>query len=266
MSGERIGDAERAHYVEQGYVVVPGLFDEKSLKDWRDRLTDIVDGRIPPAEHMLVMKDVMIAKGAVRASSPAEAIAKVQDFEQDPVLYAYAKDDRLLDCVASLIGEDLLSIHTMLINKPPNVDGRHPLHQDIIYFPFRPGDRIVGTWTALEKVDRENGCLVAIPGSHRGEIMSHEHPDWEHINFGYVGVKGIGADDRRVHFELEPGDTIFFHPQLIHGSGRNRSKGFRRAISAHYASAHCEWNPKFADFLPNRYYTPVRGERPSWLE
>ena len=27
---------------------------------------------------------------------------------------------------------------------PADVDGRHPLHQDLLYFPFRPADSIVG--------------------------------------------------------------------------------------------------------------------------
>jgi phytanoyl-CoA hydroxylase len=32
---------------------------------------------------------------------------------------------------------------------------------------------------------------------------------------------------------------IFFHSKLVHGSGRNLSKRFRRAISCHYVSAAC---------------------------
>ena len=40
---------------------------------------------------------------------------------------------------------------------------------------------------------------------------------------------------------MEPGDTVFFHPLLIHGSGINRSRGTRKAISAHYASADCNY-------------------------
>ena len=46
--------------------------------------------------------------------------------------------------------------------------------------------------------------------------------------------------EARLHVEMEPGDTLFFHPLLIHGSGRNRSDDFRRAISVHYASRDCE--------------------------
>ncbi len=44
-----------------------------------------------------------------------------------------------------------------------------------------------------------------------------------------------------VHVIMEPGDTIFFHPILIHGSGRNTSNRFRKAISCHFASTHCDF-------------------------
>jgi phytanoyl-CoA hydroxylase len=262
MTRARIGPEEAAHYRKHGFVVVPGLFDTDSLALWKGRLRAIIDGEVDPAEHMLVMRDVMVAKGVVKPRSRAEGIAKLQDFEEDPVLFGYARDPRVLNCVEALIGPDLFTLHTMLINKPPNVDGRHPLHQDIIYFPYRPGDRIVGTWTALDRATKENGCLVGIPGSHRMEIAPHEHPDWEHVNLGYLGVQGLGPDERRVHFELEPGDTLFFHPHLVHGSGRNRTQGFRRSILTHYASADCEFQEAIASALPQRYYVPVRGRRP----
>ncbi len=226
-------------YWHDGYVVLRRLFDPASLAPWVERLADIVDGRREPAAGMLVMKDVMVAKGAVVPGSSAEAIAKIQDYENDPVLYGYVKDPRILRAIEPIVGGDPWSIHSMLINKPPNVDGRHPFHQDLLYFPFRPADKIVASWTALEPVTRENGCLQVIPGSHRGELLEHENPDWEWLNLAYFGAKGVGAEAERAHLEMEPGDTVFFHPILLHGSGRNRTQGFRRAISAHYASGEC---------------------------
>lgn len=56
---------------------------------------------------------------------------------------------------------------------------RHPMHQDLHYFPFRPADRIVCSWTAMEKVHRQNGCLVVLPGSHHGTLQEHDYPEWE---------------------------------------------------------------------------------------
>ena len=37
----------------------------------------------------------------------------------------------------------------------------------------------------------------------------------------YHGIKGM-EDRERVHLHMEKGDTVFFHPLLIHGSGEDR--------------------------------------------
>lgn len=232
---------QRDHYEKHGYLVVRALFSLDELAPWLARLEQLLGGDAPPPPGMLVMRDVMVAKGAVAPDSRAKAIAKIQDFENDPVLWSYVEHARLLEAVEEFTGPDVASIHTMLINKPPDVDGRHPLHQDLLYFPFRPAERIVATWTALERCTRENGCLAVVPGTQRGALLAHGNPDWEFVNGGYFGAKEVGAHPDRVHLEMEPGDTVFFHPLLLHGSGRNRSAGFRRAISAHYASAACRY-------------------------
>jgi phytanoyl-CoA hydroxylase len=255
---DAMSEQELSEYAEQGFVLIRGLFSKEELDAWCTRLQRVVAGNEASAEGMLVMRDVMFAKGAAEAEQKGQEIAKLQDFENDPVLGGYLRHPRLLDRVETFTGPDIASIHTMLINKPPGVDGRHPLHQDLLYFPFRPAEDIVGTWTALERSTREKGCLAVVPGSHRGDLLRHENPDWEYLNLGYFGAAGVGPHPDRVHVEMEPGDTLFFHPLLLHGSGRNRSAGFRRAISAHYASTHCRY---LNDGFPrgSRPYTLMRG-------
>jgi phytanoyl-CoA hydroxylase len=245
-------------YRRDGFLVIRNHLDEENVRRWRDRLVEIVTGRAERSKRMLVMKDVMVAKGAVTPGNELEAIAKVQDYEGDPVLDTYAHDERVLEVMRDLIGDEIMSIHTMLINKPPNVDGRHPLHQDLLYFPFRPADLIAASWTALEPVTRENGCLVVVPGSHRGELHRHGRPDWEYVNVAYLGA--VDVDDqieKRLHLEMAPGDTVFFHPLLLHGSGRNRTSAFRRAISAHYSSVEVTWEWAGGDL--KRPYRIVTG-------
>ncbi len=259
VSQSRLTDAMIEHYWEYGYALVPGLFDRARIQGYLERFCGLVDGTIPPADNMLIMRDVMVAKGAVHARNRAEEIAKIQDFESDEVLWSYVTDQRLLDCVDRLIGRDLFTLHTMLINKPPNVDGRHPLHQDLLYFPFRPADKIVAGWTALERITQQNGCLTVVPGSHKNGLLKHENPEWEHLNAAYFGAEGVGAETERVYVEMEPGDTILFHPITLHGSGRNKTQGFRRAISAHFVSTECEWEWNLQRF-DQRKYKIVRGE------
>ena len=54
------------------------------------------------------------------------------------------------------------------------------------------------------------------------------------VNEAFHGV--LGYDDHPVvELSMEKGDTVFFHPILIHGSGPNRTTGFRKAISCHYS-------------------------------
>ena len=229
---------ERDRYWREGYVLARKLIDARTLAQLDDRFRAIASGAEPAADGMVVMKDIAFAKGGAVAESALHAVNKILSFENDPVLWPFATDERLLGLVQDLLGPALKTLSTNVFNKPPGVDGRHPLHQDLRYFALRPADRIVGTWTAIQPCSRENGCLAVIPGSHRGGLAEHEDPDWDEVNFGFFAARGIDID-ARLHVEMEPGDTLLFHPLLLHGSGRNRSHGFRRSISVHYAAIDC---------------------------
>lgn len=257
----------REEYFENGYVVRRGLLPQDLVAELNQRFADLAEGAVEPAENMQVVRNVEVAKGLVTPKTRAHGISKMNFIQADPVLRKYSNYGPLLDQVEELIGSDLISMNSMLLNKPPDVDGRHPLHQDLIYFPFRPADSIVGVWTALDRITRENGCLVMIPGSHRGETHAHDYPDWEHKNFLFLGVKDVDVSGR-VHIEMEPGDTVFFHSNIIHGSGFNRTEGLRRAIAVHFASSHCEdvWGghkQMLDEHSPRDDYRLVRGEDPN---
>lgn len=224
--------------MDEGFVLLRGLFDRPFLSRLEDRFVDLVAGRTPAPKTMVIMRDVMVVRGAREAPNPVDAVNKLLSFEEDPVLFGHSLHPGLLEEVRSLIGSSIRTISTNVFNKPPGVDGRHPLHQDLRYFAYRPAEGIVAAWTAISPCTRQNGCLAVVPGSHRGALREHALPDWEFVNAGFFAAADAPIADR-VHVEMEPGDTLLFHPLLMHGSGRNRSNGFRRAISTHYASADC---------------------------
>lgn len=94
------------------------------------------------------------------------------------------------------------------------------MHQDLIYFPFRPADYVIGAWTAMQRVDRSNGCLEVLPGSHRfgNEVKDHGYPAWLNgVNPAYFGIQDFDPSTAKLlHVEMNAGDTIFFHPLLYH--------------------------------------------------
>ena len=233
-----IESSQQERFARDGYLLLPGLFDPEQLDGFERRFLALVQGDVPAGDDLVIMRDVMVARGAVEPKTPLHAINKILSFEDDDVLFAYARNPKLLSVVRGLIGFRVMTISTNVFNKPPGVDGRHPLHQDLRYFALRPEASIVGTWTAMGPVTRENGCLSLIPGSHRAGLLSHLAPDWEYVNGGFFAAQGVDLD-QRVHLEMEPGDTVLLHPLVLHGSGRNRSPDFRRAISVHFASQDC---------------------------
>ncbi|KAI6215751.1 hypothetical protein M3Y94_00421300 [Aphelenchoides besseyi] len=238
--GKVLSAEQRKAYERDGYIIVKNCVPQYELQRYFNRFKEICEGKNVPVE-LTVMRDVSIAKSEF---IPGEkAITKIQDFNNDPVLFDYCKYPAIVDIVEDLIGtpnSSLMSMHTMLINKPSDngsLSSRHPLHQDLNYFPFRPADYICCAWTSMERVHRKNGCLIVVPGSHRKHpLLKHEYPKWEQVNKAYYGIHNFDPSMPRVYVEMEPGDTVFFHPLIIHGSGANRTDGFRKAISTHYAN------------------------------
>lgn len=46
----------------------------------------------------------------------------------------------------------------------------------------------------------------------------------------YHGIQDFDPNVPLLHLEMNGGDTVFFHPLLVHGSGANRTEGFRKVI------------------------------------
>jgi len=235
---------QRDQYEKDGFVVIKRLVPEADLDKYRERFQGLCDGTVP-TDNMTLMRDVAIAKSEYK---PGErAITKLQNFQDDEVLYEYISHPEIVKVAKNFVGGNVMAMHTMLINKPPDPgtkSSRHPMHQDLHYFAFRPADRIVCAWTAMQHIDRENGCLVVIPGSHRSDrLYEHGYPQWEGgVNKMYYGITDYTPKEGdRVHLVMEAGDTVFFHPLLVHGSGMNKTKGFRKSISCHYAASECQY-------------------------
>ncbi|KAM4747848.1 phytanoyl-CoA dioxygenase, peroxisomal [Rhinophrynus dorsalis] len=233
---------QRHFYEENGFLVMKDLVSAEDIELFRKEFERLCKKEVT-VPGLLIMRDVAIAKSEYVPDQ--KAVTKIQDFQEDSELFRYCSLPQIVKYVECFTGPNIMAMHTMLINKPPDAgkkSSRHPMHQDLHYFPFRPAERIVCAWTAMEHIDRSNGCLVVIPGTHKGQLKQHDYPEWEGgVNKMYHGVRDYDGSIPRVHLVMEKGDTVFFHPLLIHGSGMNRTAGFRKAISCHYASADCNY-------------------------
>jgi phytanoyl-CoA hydroxylase len=234
---------QREFYEINGYLLIRGLLSEDDIKLYIETFRQLANGKRPKPATMLLMKDVVLAKSGAKVEGE-QYITKIQDWCEVEELFHFCQHPNILKYVRGIVGDDLRAMHTMLINKPTDLgkgSSRHPPHQDLWYFPFRAPEHIVCAWSALQHIDTENGCLFVLPGSHLQPLFRHSYPDDGIVNKAYHGIQSMSRESdlsnhKFVQCIMEPGDTLFFHPLLIHGSGRNNSPNFRKAISCHYAS------------------------------
>lgn len=232
-----------AFYQENGFIVIKNVLSAEEVDAFVIHFQKICSGEILPLAGTTIMRDITVNEKNERN------VNKIQDWHDDEVLFNYCKHPTIVNYVSDIIGENIRSIHTMFIQKPGVVQSettRHPLHQDLLYFPFRPADKIVCSWTCLEEsINRENGGLVVLPGSHKqGKMYPHGYPSWDKVNKLYYGIQmdekfNKYYDENKVYLDMKKGDTVFFHPLLIHGSGANKAGKSRKAMSCHYASTDC---------------------------
>ncbi|CAD5223406.1 unnamed protein product [Bursaphelenchus okinawaensis] len=232
-------------YNENGYLLIKNVLSKQELQKYRNRFQDVCNNpKILPIETLL-MKDISTAKKTKELNEGT--ILRLQDFNNDPVLFQYCQHPVILDVVQDLIGKkeksNFMAMHTMFINKPPDdkksLSSRHPPHQDQYFFPFGPADYITCAWTAIDHCTTKNGTLFVYPGSHKLHSQPHDYPKWQNgVNKGFQQIATFDTNNNTsVNIECEPGDTLFFHPNLVHGAGPNSSSSFRKTISCHYANA-----------------------------
>jgi phytanoyl-CoA hydroxylase len=145
---------QRKQYEKDGFFIVRGLIKRQELTQYNERFLDYALGRRVPEATMLLMKDLNTRDRKGNLSSNLVdldgefKLAKLQDFQvlafffnlkDDPVLFSYCQHPDILKYVTAFTGPNAKSMHTMVINKPPDVgvSSIHPMHQDLHYFPFR---------------------------------------------------------------------------------------------------------------------------------
>lgn len=166
---------------------------------------------------------------------------------KDRVMLELLLDERIRRTLVELLGAEPLAVQTMVYFKPPGSRGQ-ALHQDQRYLRVSPGT-CVAAWLALEDCDRANGGLQLVPGSHVVDVLCPVPSDTSR-SFTTETVP-VPAEMAPVDAVMRAGDVLFFHGNLIHGSGPNTTADRSRTIAVgHYATAEAQ---RIAHYYPVGY-------------
>jgi ectoine hydroxylase-related dioxygenase (phytanoyl-CoA dioxygenase family) len=163
---------------------------------------------------------------------------------RDPRLLEFLLADELLDAVEPLVGPDIGLFASAFLSKEPHTGRATPWHEDSYFWEgrFDRMDRITTVWVALDAVDRENGCMKVLPGSHTAGASEYEFADPDEFSFDRV-VKGGVDESKAVYFELSPGEFSLHDARIIHGADQNRSPRRRAGYTTRYFSQELRFDP-----------------------
>jgi phytanoyl-CoA dioxygenase PhyH len=150
--------------------------------------------------------------------------------------YDLTSHPRVVDAVASLLGEDVIVWGSLLLSKPPRDDEFVAWHQDGAYAGFLGDAPAVSAWLALSDSTIESGCMRVIPGSQKTRLDHVEaHRARNMLSRGQeiaVEVDEAGAVD----VELRAGEMSLHHVDIVHGSSPNHSSWWRTGFIIRYTT------------------------------
>jgi phytanoyl-CoA hydroxylase len=221
-----IGAKEAQFYLENGYLLVKGVFSKEEIENMRAGVENIVQ-RAAAAK----MADNHAWQGDFL---PPDELKKLVLKGFHDVHYHDASFTRamvhpnMVAILTQLIGPNVQIHHSKMLVKPPENGAAFPMHQDYPYFPHDHHTMLAAS-IHLDDTNEENGCLHVIPGTHKQGPLPHVGRYYlDHQQ--YPISSGLAC-------EAEAGDVLFFNYLTIHGSGPNRSERTRRNVLYQYKAA-----------------------------
>lgn len=148
------------------------------------------------------------------------------------------RSEKMIAPVAQLLDSDapVCHFHSKLMQKEPKVGGAWEWHQDYGYWyknQFMFPRQLISVMVALTPANKQNGCLQVIKGTHKLGRLNHGFAG-EQVGADMVMVNNALKTMELVYCELEAGDALFFHPNLLHRSEANLSDYPRWSIISCY--------------------------------
>jgi ectoine hydroxylase-related dioxygenase (phytanoyl-CoA dioxygenase family) len=216
-------------YNRDGYIAVRGVYTPAEVRELQEVTEEFVQKSAEVSEHTEVF-DIDIKAGH-SADNPKLRRIKNPHLHHDAYNRAM-RNPKLLDIIEQLIGSDIRHHHTKLNNKAPGGGAQVEWHTDWGFYPAT-NDDILEIGVAIDPMTVENGCLMVMPGSHKGPAYDH-HEDGVFV--GAVQMSDVDMESAG-QILLEEGDISIHHVRALHGSEPNMSANARRLLLMGYSAA-----------------------------
>ncbi|NND02156.1 MAG: phytanoyl-CoA dioxygenase family protein [Acidimicrobiia bacterium] len=259
LTAQQLADFDR-----DGYLVVEDVLDESGLEAIRAEYAEIMEresanlvaaGHLEPmtgktfseryTEALGQLDDMYLLYQHLDISLPMlDTLEPSATMNAGPAVFALLTNPQLLDIAESVIGSEIYSNpvqHARI--KPPRkclpqaaTDANVAAtlwHQDAaVIEPSGDDTDMLTVWLAITDATVENGCLIAVPGSHRGDSTLH-CPGKVFQAEIYI-PEAVLDMERVVPLEVKAGGTVLLHKMTEHGSLENNTEDIRWSFDLRY--------------------------------
>lgn len=209
-------------YDERGFLAVEQVLPPDWIEEARAVVDDFVEQSRQVAEHTAIFD---LEPGHTAAAPRVRRLKEPCAIH--PVFDRISRSAAILDIVADLIGPEIRYQGSKLNMKAAAFGSPVEWHQDFAFYPHT-NDDLLAVGVALDDCTLENGCLLMIPGSHRGPILDH-HQDGVFV--GAIDVEREQVDvSRAAPVTVRAGGITLHHTRMLHASAPNISALPRRLL------------------------------------
>jgi phytanoyl-CoA hydroxylase len=228
---------QRQAFAEDGFLIMRALASAERLNAMRTTTLEHASAHVAPIEY-----EADVAYPGAPASREAEGgntpRRLLQAYDRDPLFADWAADARLSAMVAQLLDSNDVWLsrnhHNCVMTKSPRYSTATAWHKDLRYWSFAT-PRLINAWLALGDETPANGCMRALPGTHRMRFDTAQMDADQFLREDRDDTKGL--IDTAVLAELAPGDVLFFDAGLLHAAGANTTDERKLSMVTTYYGA-----------------------------
>jgi ectoine hydroxylase-related dioxygenase (phytanoyl-CoA dioxygenase family) len=213
-----ITDAQAKQFDEDGFFVVEDAFDAATLA----RIDEaILPGEARVREFLRSQPDGRFSVAGVDTQTVAPHLVVRSD-----VLRSFCAHPVLAGLCRDLVGPDVRLYWEQAVYKQAHSSEPVLWHQDNGYTFIEP-QAYLTCWIALTDATPENGCVVVMPGAHRGGTLLHRDTP--------IGYECWGDHSQAVEVPVRAGSIVVFTSLTPHYTERNTTEVVRKAYIVQYA-------------------------------
>lgn len=224
---QRITEAQKQQYQEQGFFVLENVIPEADLQMLRATCDALIAAQDAEMDRL--------GTDELELSRRGSRYFVFLAYKEHPELADFVFGDIFEDICRATVGEDALLFWEQFVVKGTSKSTRSAFswHQDAGYVDGLPVPHYVNAWIALDDVNEENGTIYLLPYDKAGtrDRVEHEVDDATGDRIGYFG------DEAGVPVNVPAGSIAVFSSTTFHRSGPNTTDRLRRAYALQFAEA-----------------------------